>query len=525
MKIGKLPIKLVGLSPEPVVKVNSDYSSECIDMVAYGDRLEVLSKLDIPASIAALNCSFPYPQLFCLAKIRLVCTATAIYEWLSNGSLQLKISGLAQGKTWKIADFGKYLLLTNGVTKVKRDPDTGDFSVDVSDIIPQAEDYHNFNGQIIATGIEDTWVSTTQESVTYPDLNVKTFEVHMYDNRTFVQEIDSDIQVIEEDVEDVPLTAVAQGYIPPADAGPTVAGYTLSAAIAAPAGYTLASLGTPSFDYKQGTLLVGTLFNKVADGKTHYSSGYGSGVISAYYTPITSDTTGFKNHSAALAANQVVLFLGEDSLSKDAIWYQTGGVPAKSTTKIHRYYDQVVARQTSNNNSIVAFGAHYYNHGVQLYRIPIDSSDYSKTDDRLHKSISIKYGHEFVIKDFGFAMSDTLIYMAGGTTKKGVASNTFVSFNPSTKLANKLPNLPVPLRNPALCFDDYDGAIYLLGGSLGSGGINTFVYKYDTYTQAWKHVSILNSVVAKWAKHGTVCCGKKVFKVIKDDGGSYSVTI
>lgn len=94
--------------------------------------------------------SFPYPQIFELAQITIVCTATQIYELEIDGTtLTLQIGSLIEGHVWSLADFGHFVMLTNGKQVIYRDGSSKIFSAYDPYGMASASSVCNFNGQII----------------------------------------------------------------------------------------------------------------------------------------------------------------------------------------------------------------------------------------------------------------------------------------------------------------------------------------------------------------------------------------
>lgn len=121
---------------------------------------------------SSLTVAFPYPQIFSLTQTVLVCTATTIYEY-SAGSFLLAITSLPEGSTWTVADYGRYLILTNGACLVTRDGITGEWDKYVGCAIPPCLCLCDINGQLLvgAPGItvsagfkaqEKPWVTGQQ---------------------------------------------------------------------------------------------------------------------------------------------------------------------------------------------------------------------------------------------------------------------------------------------------------------------------------------------------------------------------
>jgi hypothetical protein len=92
--------------------------------------------------------AFPYPQIFVLTNMIIVCSSTKIYEWVNNALvLKLTVTG---GSTWNIVDFYDYVYMSNGKVAVKRDAGTKAYSLTTA--LPIAMGMCNFNGQVLIGG-------------------------------------------------------------------------------------------------------------------------------------------------------------------------------------------------------------------------------------------------------------------------------------------------------------------------------------------------------------------------------------
>ena len=114
----------------------------------------ILRTLEIPDQVdtSALDCTFPFPQIFRLVGFTLVCTSTTIYR-LDNGVLTSLIS-VAAGTTWSLADFGAYIIMTNGRALVKYDFASGTWGEYVECAIPNCVCLCAFKGQLFVGGPE-----------------------------------------------------------------------------------------------------------------------------------------------------------------------------------------------------------------------------------------------------------------------------------------------------------------------------------------------------------------------------------
>jgi len=87
----------------------------------------------------------PYPQLFVLTTMILVCGLTDIHEWTAAGGLSWKLT-VSAGQTWEVVDYFDFLYLTNGVVSVTRNPQTQVYSLSS---LPPMSCLCDFNGQVI----------------------------------------------------------------------------------------------------------------------------------------------------------------------------------------------------------------------------------------------------------------------------------------------------------------------------------------------------------------------------------------
>jgi hypothetical protein len=134
---------------------NLKWLVECVGAVPRDGVLQALEELPTPISVTGEV--WPYPQVFHLMLRTLVCASTAIYEY-EGGSLTLMLGGISEGATWSVADFGEYIVLSNGQVIVERDPQSGAYAIQTSGAIPVGICVCNLNGQLIV-GAPDVSVS------------------------------------------------------------------------------------------------------------------------------------------------------------------------------------------------------------------------------------------------------------------------------------------------------------------------------------------------------------------------------
>lgn len=110
-----------------------------------------------PIDISALDPVpvFPYPQLFELLQIVLVCTDVAIYSY-ANETLTLELGSLTAGHRWSVADFGSFIVLANGKQTVYRDATSKAWSTDDTYGIGSSSGICDLNGQLIVAAPNTT---------------------------------------------------------------------------------------------------------------------------------------------------------------------------------------------------------------------------------------------------------------------------------------------------------------------------------------------------------------------------------
>jgi hypothetical protein len=93
---------------------------------------------------------WPYPQLFTLSDVIVICLETIILEQ-EGASLIKKLDGLPSlGYGWCLLDFHNYVYLSNGATAVTRDPLTMKYAIDST--VPICMAACDFNGQVLLGG-------------------------------------------------------------------------------------------------------------------------------------------------------------------------------------------------------------------------------------------------------------------------------------------------------------------------------------------------------------------------------------
>jgi len=138
-----------GLRPSKRSPRNSGYLIRCAGCVGRDGVLQVLDSMTA-LDLDVITDPFPYPQLFVLPSMIIVCGLTTIYEWVS-GALVSKLTVTA-GSTWSVVASGEYAYMSNGKVSVVRDAFSGVYTV--SDL-PIASCICNYNGQILIGSPEE----------------------------------------------------------------------------------------------------------------------------------------------------------------------------------------------------------------------------------------------------------------------------------------------------------------------------------------------------------------------------------
>jgi len=122
---------------------NSGLFYECQGAVGRDGVLQVMDELTrIAADVTDV---FPFPQLFVLTNIIIVCSQTKIYEW--NGSALVEKISVTAGSSWTAVDFYSYVYLSNAKVAVIRDAGSKTYS-ETTDL-PTNMAACDFNGQVM----------------------------------------------------------------------------------------------------------------------------------------------------------------------------------------------------------------------------------------------------------------------------------------------------------------------------------------------------------------------------------------
>jgi hypothetical protein len=131
---------------------NTKFLVECVGAVGMDKVLQVIEDLETDRVFTDTEIldTFPFPQIFVLTSMIIVCGKTEIFEY-DGSTLTSKISALATGQLWSVVDFYEFVYMSNGVVSVLRDPMSGVYALTI--VQPVAGAICDFNGQIIIGGL------------------------------------------------------------------------------------------------------------------------------------------------------------------------------------------------------------------------------------------------------------------------------------------------------------------------------------------------------------------------------------
>src|SRR5512135_3785635 len=96
--------------------------------------VEQFTAMTLPATPTTAF-AFPYPQLFVLSDVILLCNVDQIWEWAGSGGdngWTSMITSLTHGTPWTVVDQKSYIALSNMQVAVSKNPLTGGYAIDTS---------------------------------------------------------------------------------------------------------------------------------------------------------------------------------------------------------------------------------------------------------------------------------------------------------------------------------------------------------------------------------------------------------
>lgn len=115
--------------------------------------------------------AFPFPQIFVLKRLTVVCTDTQIFERNPDtGALSLAIGSLVSGLRWSVADFHYFLVFANGKQLVFRNGESKAWTTANTYALPNGTSVLNYKGQLVITAAGET-VPDTELPTPYYDFS------------------------------------------------------------------------------------------------------------------------------------------------------------------------------------------------------------------------------------------------------------------------------------------------------------------------------------------------------------------
>jgi len=126
---------------------NNMYLTKSQGAVGKDSVLQTIPQLT-GVDFGSITASYPYPQLFKLKNVSILCTEFHIYELVDDSwTLKYYEDTETQGFRWTLVDFFDYIYMSNGVVAIIRNDQTGEYSE--SSDLPAASAMCDFNGQVI----------------------------------------------------------------------------------------------------------------------------------------------------------------------------------------------------------------------------------------------------------------------------------------------------------------------------------------------------------------------------------------
>jgi len=134
-----------GLRPTNNKPRNSGYLLTCVGASGKDGVLQSVEAMT-RMTTSVITDGFPFPQLFVLPGMIIVCGLKKIYEW-SGSSLDLKYTATTAYGTWSVIAYYDYVYMSNGNIALVRDPNTKAYTV--SSTLPHATAMCDYNGQVL----------------------------------------------------------------------------------------------------------------------------------------------------------------------------------------------------------------------------------------------------------------------------------------------------------------------------------------------------------------------------------------
>ena len=134
-----------GLLPFKKKDKNEDYLLSCAGLVNQDGLLSTMDTFtELPFDLTDVD--YPYPQIFNLTSVLIVCLRDKIFEYKDNQFI-LVFETAQSGAEWAVVESFDFLLLSNGRIVIKRDPLSKEYVL--VENVPTFMSICNYNGQLI----------------------------------------------------------------------------------------------------------------------------------------------------------------------------------------------------------------------------------------------------------------------------------------------------------------------------------------------------------------------------------------
>ena len=142
---------------------------KCLNTKPSESGLIPIVALTYPITDANGALNWPFPQIFGGVGSNHLATETAIYLINANWSITSKLTGLAADEIWDWADYGSYILGTNGSILVQYASSAWTSFASATDI-PRMSTLCDFKGQLIGGNVKTTWNGCGTSSLIWSEI-------------------------------------------------------------------------------------------------------------------------------------------------------------------------------------------------------------------------------------------------------------------------------------------------------------------------------------------------------------------
>jgi len=178
MREFELNLPMMPLRPTEDSGKNKDWSTECFNFRAIKKGIESYTRQVDPFAVDEV---FPFPQLlvgmnksFLVVRDALLLTDT-VYE-IGPGYAIASITSVAPGNRFDYADYGSYIVMTNGDVTIEYDVGTSTYTVSgATATFPLVSTLCDFNGQLIAGDVLSPWQGCDENSIIWGKIGAVDF--------------------------------------------------------------------------------------------------------------------------------------------------------------------------------------------------------------------------------------------------------------------------------------------------------------------------------------------------------------